>query len=95
MTSGLHILVISDVSPATITGGAERVLWEQVSRLVKLGHEVRVLDDMSRGRPQRRQAAAKQRVVVDHQHADRAGVARVHAATASRCRAVPVRFSAT
>lgn len=43
MISGLRILVISDVSPAHIGGGGERVLWEQASRLVKLGHEVRIL----------------------------------------------------
>ena len=43
MTPGLRILAISDVSPAVIKGGAERVLWEQASRLVKLGHNVRIL----------------------------------------------------
>ncbi|MDE2181220.1 MAG: glycosyltransferase family 4 protein, partial [candidate division NC10 bacterium] len=43
MTSRLRIVVISDVSPVVIKGGAERVLWEQASRLVKLGHEVRIL----------------------------------------------------
>lgn len=35
--------MISDVSPLTIEGGGERVLWEQASRLVKLGHRVRIL----------------------------------------------------
>lgn len=43
MTSGLRILVISDVSPSHIGGGGERVLWEQASRLAKLGHAVRIL----------------------------------------------------
>lgn len=35
--------MMSDVSPVDITGGAERVLWEQASRLARLGHKVRVL----------------------------------------------------
>ncbi len=43
MTPALRVLMISDVSPLTISGGAERVLWEQASRLVKRGHRVRIL----------------------------------------------------
>lgn len=43
MNSALRILVVSDVSPVVIKGGAERVLWEQASRLVKIGHHVRIL----------------------------------------------------
>lgn len=43
MTSPLRILVVSDVSPMTIRGGAERVLWEQASRLAAYGHRVRIL----------------------------------------------------
>ena len=43
MTPALRILVVSDVSPLPISGGAERVLWEEASRLHKLGHRVRVL----------------------------------------------------
>jgi len=35
--------MVSDVSPLHIRGGAERVLWEQASRLVKRGHRVRVV----------------------------------------------------
>lgn len=43
MTSALRILVISDASPFVMEGGAERVLWEEASRLVKAGHEVRIV----------------------------------------------------
>lgn len=43
MNSSLRVLMMSDVSPVEITGGAERVLWEQASRLASLGHKVRVL----------------------------------------------------
>lgn len=43
MSRRLRVLMISDVSPCAIEGGAERVLWEHASRLVKLGHHVRVL----------------------------------------------------
>ncbi|MBI4735069.1 MAG: glycosyltransferase [candidate division NC10 bacterium] len=43
MTDSLRVLMISDVSPLAIEGGGERVLWEQASRLVKLGHRVRIL----------------------------------------------------
>ena len=35
--------MVSDVSPLEILGGAERVLWEQASRLVKRGHRVQIL----------------------------------------------------
>jgi glycosyltransferase involved in cell wall biosynthesis/SAM-dependent methyltransferase len=43
MTDRLRILTASDTSPVHIRGGAERVLWEQASRLVKRGHRVRVV----------------------------------------------------
>jgi glycosyltransferase involved in cell wall biosynthesis/SAM-dependent methyltransferase len=33
----------ADVSPLAVIGGAERVLWEQMRRLVRRGHDVRVL----------------------------------------------------
>ncbi len=33
MTSSLRVLMVSDVYPASIQGGGERVLWEQASRL--------------------------------------------------------------
>jgi glycosyltransferase involved in cell wall biosynthesis len=39
----LKILFISDVSITQIIGGAERVLFEQASRLVRRGHEVHIL----------------------------------------------------
>ena len=43
MTPALRILVVSDVSPLHIRGGGERVLWEEASRLHKLGHRVQIL----------------------------------------------------
>ncbi len=35
--------MVSDVSPLCILGGAERILWEQASRLAKRGHRVRIV----------------------------------------------------
>ncbi|MFQ5931491.1 MAG: glycosyltransferase family 4 protein [Nitrospiraceae bacterium] len=43
MSSALRVLMMSDVSPVEIRGGAERVLWEQASRLAAVGHKVHVL----------------------------------------------------
>jgi hypothetical protein len=43
MTRPIRILMVSDVSPLTIRGGAERVLAEQASRLAKRGHSVTVV----------------------------------------------------
>jgi glycosyltransferase involved in cell wall biosynthesis/SAM-dependent methyltransferase len=43
MSAPLRILIVSDVSPLVIRGGAERVLWELASRLAARGHRVRVL----------------------------------------------------
>ena len=43
MTPPLKVLMVADVSPLAIEGGAERVLWEQASRLAKRGHQVRVI----------------------------------------------------
>lgn len=43
MTASLRVLMVSDVSPASILGGGERVLWEQASRLAMRGHAVHVL----------------------------------------------------
>jgi glycosyltransferase involved in cell wall biosynthesis/SAM-dependent methyltransferase len=39
----LRIIATADVSPLAVIGGAERVLWEQMRRLVRRGHDVRVL----------------------------------------------------
>jgi len=39
----LDVLVVTDASPPAIAGGAERVLWEQATRLAARGHHVRVL----------------------------------------------------
>lgn len=43
MLDPLDVLVVTDASPPTIAGGAERVLWEQATRLAARGHRVRVL----------------------------------------------------
>lgn len=39
----MRILIVSDVSPVAVLGGAERVVWEQASRLAAAGHRVRVV----------------------------------------------------
>lgn len=39
----LSVLVVSDVSPRDVAGGAERVLWEQGRRLAAAGHRVRIV----------------------------------------------------
>ena len=39
----MRILIVSDVSPIVVLGGAERVVWEQASRLAAAGHQVRVV----------------------------------------------------
>ena len=39
----LHILLVSDVSIADVIGGAERVLFEQSTRLAQRGHDVHIL----------------------------------------------------
>jgi glycosyltransferase involved in cell wall biosynthesis len=43
VTRALDVLVVTDASPPVIAGGAERVLWEQSTRLAARGHGVRVL----------------------------------------------------
>jgi len=35
--------MVSDVSPTPAEGGGTRMLWEQSSRLVARGHDVRVV----------------------------------------------------
>jgi glycosyltransferase involved in cell wall biosynthesis len=42
----LNILFVADVSIAKVIGGAERVLYEQTTRLTRRGHEVSVLTRM-------------------------------------------------
>lgn len=74
MTSGLRILVISDVSPAHIRGGGERVLWEQASRLVKLGHEVRILSRAPTHETEER--VERQGVRIRHFHSDQRSLLR-------------------
>ncbi|HXU91573.1 MAG TPA: glycosyltransferase family 4 protein [Methylomirabilota bacterium] len=43
MTGPLDVIVVTDAAPPAIAGGAERVLWEQATRLGARGHRVRVL----------------------------------------------------
>lgn len=51
MRDRLNILMVADVSPTVIRGGAERVLWEQASRLHARGHRVRILCRAASGEP--------------------------------------------
>ena len=39
----LRVLAVADVSPLAVVGGGERALWEQMRRLARRGHDVRVL----------------------------------------------------
>lgn len=70
----MRILVVADVSPVAVHGGAERMLWEQASRLAARGHEVRIVS--------RAPAEGSDEVVVHrgirvrHFRADRAPLAR-------------------
>ncbi|HYL81551.1 MAG TPA: glycosyltransferase family 4 protein [Candidatus Acidoferrum sp.] len=43
MTDALRVLMVADVSPLTIQGGGERVLWEQASRLAARDRRVSVV----------------------------------------------------
>jgi glycosyltransferase involved in cell wall biosynthesis/SAM-dependent methyltransferase len=47
----LRILAVADVSALAVVGGAERVLWEQMRRLARRGHDVRVLCRTAAGEP--------------------------------------------
>ncbi len=39
----MNVLFVSDVSIAEVIGGAERVLYEQTTRLAARGHDVHIL----------------------------------------------------
>ena len=58
MTDLLDVLVVTDASPPAIAGGAERVLWEQATRLAGRGHRLRVLGRAPETPPSYRGAAA-------------------------------------
>jgi glycosyltransferase involved in cell wall biosynthesis len=58
MTDALDILVVTDASPPAIAGGAERLLWEQATRLAGRGHRVRVLGRAPETPPSYRGGAA-------------------------------------
>jgi glycosyltransferase involved in cell wall biosynthesis/SAM-dependent methyltransferase len=47
----LRVLAVADVSPLAVIGGAERTLWEQMRRLARRGHDVRVLCRTASGAP--------------------------------------------
>ena len=49
VASPLAVLMVADVGASAVTGGAERFLWEQASRLARRGHEVRVVSRAHRG----------------------------------------------
>lgn len=63
MKDRLRILKAADVSPVHIAGGAERVLWEQASRLAAGGCHVRILSRATAGSP-----PTEQRSGVDLRH---------------------------
>ncbi|MBI4572392.1 MAG: glycosyltransferase family 4 protein [candidate division NC10 bacterium] len=74
MMPPLRILIISDVSPLTISGGAERVLWEQASRLVKHGHQVRIVGRSRAGSEE--ESVERQGVRIRHFPVDRRSLLR-------------------
>lgn len=43
VSASLRILVVADVSPAAIVGGAERVVWAHAAGLAARGHDVRIV----------------------------------------------------
>jgi glycosyltransferase involved in cell wall biosynthesis/SAM-dependent methyltransferase len=47
----LRVLAVADVSPVAVVGGGERALWEQMRRLARRGHDVRVLCRSAAGEP--------------------------------------------
>ena len=63
MRDHLQVLMVADVSPVHIAGGAERVLWEHASRLAAGGCHVRVLSRASSGSQD-----AEHRLGVDLRH---------------------------
>lgn len=69
MTTSLRVLMVSDVSPLEVRGGAERVLWEQASRLAGAGHRVRVLSRSPEAGES--EAVERQGVRIRHFSADR------------------------
>jgi glycosyltransferase involved in cell wall biosynthesis len=66
--------MVSDVSPASILGGGERVLWEQASRLAKRGHAVHILSRCPAGGAAA--AIERQGVQIRHFPADRRSLLR-------------------
>lgn len=70
----LRILMVSDVSPAAVEGGGERVLGEEAARLAALGHHVRVLSRAPAG--DRRETVELGGARVRHFQADRRSVLR-------------------
>jgi glycosyltransferase involved in cell wall biosynthesis/SAM-dependent methyltransferase len=69
MSNSLRILMVSDVSPLHIAGGAERVLWEQASRLCKRGHRVRIVARAPSAEAQ--ESIERQGVLIRHFQPDR------------------------
>jgi glycosyltransferase involved in cell wall biosynthesis/SAM-dependent methyltransferase len=68
MTDRLRVLMVADVSPSHIAGGAERVLWEHAARLAAGGCQVRILSRAAAGSPppERRAGVDLRHYPVDH-----------------------------
>jgi glycosyltransferase involved in cell wall biosynthesis/SAM-dependent methyltransferase len=71
----LRILMVSDVSPAAMEGGGERVVGEEAARLAALGHHVRVLSRAPAGDP--RQTVELGGARIRHFQANRRSVLRL------------------
>ncbi len=65
----LRVLMVADVSPAVVVGGAERVLWEQAVGLAARGHDVRVVCRAPAGTPAG--TVARDGVAIHHFAVDR------------------------
>ncbi|HEX3175702.1 MAG TPA: glycosyltransferase family 4 protein [Methylomirabilota bacterium] len=69
----LDVLLVTDAAPPAMGGGAERVLWEQATRLARRGHGVRILARAPERMPAYRVEPA---LAITHFAVDRGSVAR-------------------
>lgn len=74
MVQALRIVMVSDASPLVMKGGAERVLWEEASRLANAGHEVRILSRSPRNGA--RETTERQGVRIQHFPSDQRSLIR-------------------
>lgn len=91
MRRPLDVLVVTDASPPVIAGGAERVLWEQATRLDRRGHAVRVLGRAPDAPPAYRGQPA---LPVEHFAVDRRTPLRFYRTAALGARAAAARLIA-